>query len=43
MQQVFLDKLTAPNMVKKMPAFYETRNVITVTTNPVACPYSEPD
>ena len=41
--RVLLDKLTRFNIVKKVPAFYGTRRLITGFKRAPTCPYSEPD
>jgi hypothetical protein len=40
---LLLEKLIVPQLVKKFPAFYKTREFITVLQKPVTCPYYEPD
>jgi len=41
--RVLLEKLTGSQLVKKYPAFYETRRFITSLQVPANCPYPEPD
>jgi len=38
MEQSHLEKLTAAQLVKKLPALYETRSFITVFTRPPMLP-----
>jgi len=40
--EVFLEKLTVTQLVKKFTAYYRTRNFITVFTRFATGPYGEP-
>jgi hypothetical protein len=41
--RVFLEKLTGPKLIKKFPAFYRTRRLITAFTSARHLPLLEPD
>jgi len=40
---VLSEKLTVPKLVKNLPEFFATPRFITVLSQPVICPYPEPD
>jgi hypothetical protein len=40
--RVLLEKLTGSKLVKKFPAFYESRGLLPHLQVPATCPYSEP-
>jgi hypothetical protein len=42
-KKVLLGKLIVPQLVKKFPAVYETRRLITVLTTAASCPYPQTD
>jgi hypothetical protein len=41
MEQVLLEKLRVPQLVKKFCAFYGTRRFVTAFTRATVCPYPE--